>query len=55
METDMDYGTLLTAMGRDDWEGDDATITCPCGNTIEPDAETCPEGCVNPIRAEGMI
>lgn len=50
-----DYSDLLDMMGIDDWEADDATITCPCGHTIEPDAATCTDGCVNPLIAYGMI
>lgn len=50
-----DYGTMLKALGEAEWEGDDATITCPCGHTIEPDTPECPDGCKNPIVEAGMI
>lgn len=34
----------------------DGVIECPeCGNNIEPDAEKCPCGWVNPVRANGFI
>ena len=51
----MDYGDAMELVGADGWEGDDATLTCPCGHTIEPDAEACPDGCENPMVAGGLI
>jgi len=34
----------------------DGFITCPhCGNRIEPDAESCYRGWVNPLVKEGLI
>lgn len=34
----------------------DGVIYCEeCGNAIEPDAEKCSCGWVNPVRAMGMI
>jgi len=34
----------------------DGIIECPeCGNKIEPDAETCSCGWINPLREMGMI
>lgn len=39
----------------DGWEGTDSIITCPCGHNLEPDAEECADGCVNPIREQGWI
>lgn len=51
------YGDMLDMLGASDdgWDGDDATITCPCGHTIEPDADACADGCKNPIMEAGMI
>jgi len=51
------YGEIIVALGVDEegWEGDDATITCPCGHTIEPNAPRCPDGCANPLREAGVI
>lgn len=49
------YGEMLELIGADEWDGSDATITCPCGHTIEPDAPECSDGCVNPLREEGLI
>lgn len=38
-----------------DWEVlNDAVLICPCGNEIEYDGH-CPEGCVSPLLAMGMI
>lgn len=48
------YQELLDLLGVEDWEGDDATLTCPCGYQIEPDGR-CPEGCVSILRDLGMI
>ena len=40
------------------WEAqdsfDDSALICPCGHVIEQDGK-CPEGCVSPLRAMGMI
>jgi hypothetical protein len=38
------------------WEADDdaAVLICPHGNAIEPDG-VCPEGCVSPLLAAGLI
>lgn len=49
------YGEMLDLLGAEEWDGDDATITCPCGHTIEPDAPSCPDGCDNPIARGGLI
>ena len=49
------YGEMLELIGRDDWEGDDCSVTCPDGCRVEPDAPTCPCGEVNPLTAAGMI
>lgn len=49
------YGEILGLLGYAEWEGDDCSVTCPCGHRVEPDAEECPDGCVNPIREAGMI
>ena len=47
---------LLDAFGITDWEAGyyDDTLTCPCGHEIETDG-TCPNGCVSPLRAFGLI
>lgn len=37
-----------------EWDFDDATCTCPCGNVIEHDGKG-PCGCVSPLRTMGMI
>lgn len=49
------FEELLDCLGADDWEGDDCSITCPCGHRIEADCPKCPDGCVNPIMKAGMI
>lgn len=50
-----DYSTVLELLGiSEDWDADDATLTCPCGYQIEPDGR-CPEGCVSPLRTLGLI
>lgn len=52
------YGDLIAVLdtdGIDAWDGDDCSVTCPCGHRIEPDAPTCPDGCENPIVSEGLI
>lgn len=49
------YGEMLDAIGATEWEGDDATVTCPDGCTIEPDAESCPCGYRNPLVSERLI
>lgn len=48
------YDELLEALGVTDWEGDDCSLVCPCGNVIEPDGQP-PCGCENPLRALGAI
>lgn len=51
-----DYGDLLEHLCPDaGWDGDDVSVTCPCGHRIEPDALVCADGCRNPIVTEGMI
>lgn len=52
---------VLDAIGATDagWEteggyGDDDNLVCPCGYTIEQDGR-CPDGCVSPLRAAGLI
>jgi hypothetical protein len=45
---------LLEILGADDWEGDMDALTCPCGYTIELDGR-CPDGCVSPLIAGGVI
>jgi hypothetical protein len=56
----MDFVQMLESMLPDGWEIDDPSygssclLICPHGNTIEQDG-TCPEGCVSPLRAMGMI
>lgn len=48
-------GDWLVAAGYEDWDFTDSTLTCPDhGYTIEHDGE-CPEGCVSPLRMEGLI
>ena len=39
-----------------DWEVGDYgdTLICPCGNDIEMDG-SCPDGCVSPLKAGGLI
>lgn len=38
-----------------DWEVvDDSVLTCPHGHLIEYDG-ACPDGCVSPFRALGLI
>jgi hypothetical protein len=47
---------VLESMGFGDWDADDVSVTCPeHGNRIEHDAETCGDGCTNPVRALGLI
>jgi hypothetical protein len=51
----MNMEELLEAVGMgDEWSGDDATLTCKHGHTIEYDGE-CPDGCVSPLMALGLI
>lgn len=50
----MDLADVLDELGYDDWEADDDLLVCPHGSTIELDG-SCPEGCVSPLREEGMI
>lgn len=54
----MDLDELLAEMGFDEWTTDgmgmDSLLECPCGFTIEQDGR-CPNGCVSPLRAMGMI
>lgn len=51
---------VLDSIGATDagWETDgyglDALLICPCGHTIEQDGR-CPDGCVSPLRAAGLI
>lgn len=53
---------VLESIGAFDagWElegggfGDDAQLICPHGTMIEQDG-VCPEGCVSPLRAAGLI
>lgn len=50
------YDEMLELIAPDsDWYGDDATLTCPDGCCIEPDAPACSCGHANPIFAAGMI
>lgn len=50
-----DYIETAQTICGDDWEVvDESVLVCPCGDTIEWDGE-CPQGCVSPIRAMGMI
>ena len=54
----MDMDELLEAIGAEDWETDgygiDSCLICPHGHTIEQDGR-CPEGCISPLRAYGLI
>jgi len=51
----MELDEVLDQIGAEGWEGDDATLTCPCGHVIEHDAQACPDGCTNPLRGAGLI
>ena len=44
----------VCASTGEDWHGDEDTVTCPCGHTIEHDG-TCPSGHVSPLRAAGLV
>lgn len=55
----MDIEELLASIGAGDWETDgygiDSCLICPeHGHTIEQDGQ-CPDGCVSPLRAAGLI
>lgn len=50
----LDIDWILADMGYPEWEGDDTTLTCPCGWVIEHDGK-CPDGCVSPLRLAGLI
>lgn len=53
-----DDGDFLERILPEGWETDgyglDSCLVCPHGHTIEQDGR-CPEGCVSPLRAWGMI
>lgn len=38
----------------DDWEADNELLTCPHDDVIELDG-ACPQGCISPLRAMGLI
>jgi hypothetical protein len=54
----MSANDILSQLLPEDWEHDgfgfDSNLICPCGDTIELDGE-CPQGCVSPLREQGMI
>jgi hypothetical protein len=56
----MDYIEMIESVLPEGWSvydpamGMDCLLECPCGNVIEQDG-TCPEGCVSPLRAAGLI
>jgi hypothetical protein len=50
----MDEILEVIGAAADGWEGDMDVLVCPCGYTIELDGR-CPDGCVSPLRAAGMI
>lgn len=50
----MNVDQILADLGFPDWEGDMDVLTCPCGWTIELDGR-CPDGCVSPFIASGLL
>lgn len=52
-----DYGDIIRNLidPDSDWDGDDATLTCPDGCCIEIDCDACPCGHKNPIMEAGLI
>lgn len=55
-----DYAELLEELLPEGWAldnpsmGADSLLVCPHGNVIELDGR-CPEGCVSPLLALGLI
>lgn len=45
---------LLAELLPGDWEFEDELLVCPHGHVIELDG-TCPDGCVSPLRRQGLI
>jgi hypothetical protein len=55
---DIDMDEILAVLGADDWSSDgfgiDSILICPHGERVEQDGR-CPNGCVSPLRAAGLI
>ncbi len=49
-----DLPDVLDLLEADGWTADDDLLICPHGHMIEQDGE-CPEGCVSPLLAYGLI
>lgn len=53
-----DMDEILESILPEDWSTDgyglDSCLICPHGHTIEQDG-VCPDGCVSPLRTQGMI
>ena len=53
------YSFLEELIGEmEDWDtdgfGDSSNLICPCGYSIEQEGE-CPDGCISPLLALGMV
>lgn len=45
---------LIAEILPDDWEVENELLVCPHGHVIELDGN-CPDGCVSPLRSQGLI